>query len=328
MINLQDPVGRKIDYLRVSITDRCNLRCQYCMPSTGVPKKSHDSILRYEEIIQIVSVAIELGIKKVRITGGEPLIRWGVIDFIKMLASLTELEDISMTTNGLLLARYATALKEAGLTRVNISLDSLDEEKYQVITRRDGLTSVWTGIQTALEVGFEPVKLNVVVMRGVNQSEILDFVALAKAYPLHVRFIEFMPMGLARTVQPEKFMSVSEIKKSIDQEIKLIPTKLISNGPANNYKLHSGRGTIGFITPLSHSFCARCNRLRLTADGKLRPCLVSDLEIDLHDRPGHLGSQDFIRSRFLEAIKNKPKHHNFGQQREDKFVRNMFQIGG
>lgn len=328
MIDLRDPVGRKIDYLRVSITDRCNLRCQYCMPSTGVSKKTHQAILRYEEIMQIVQVGLGLGIKKVRITGGEPLIRLGVVEFIQMLSSLTELEDISMTTNGLILAKYAAELKEAGLQRINVSLDSLDEEKFYQITRRDGWTDVWAGIQAALEVGLEPVKINVVVMRGVNDDEIFDFIALTKAYPLHVRFIEYMPLGLAKLVQPERYLPLGEIKQRIERKVKLTPTRVKHNGPAESYRLHSAQGTVGFITPLSHNFCGDCNRLRLTADGKLRPCLVKDLEIDLHDQSGHLGDQQFIKARLLEAIEKKPEEHNFDQPREDRSARSMSQIGG
>lgn len=323
----RDKFGRKIEYLRISITDRCNLRCRYCMPPEGVEYKPHESILRYEEIIRIVRVGIELGIKRVRITGGEPLVRQGVVGFIKELAGLEGLEDISMTTNATLLAGKAAGLKRAGLRRVNISLDSLRRDRYREITGRDSLDQALAGIKSALRVGLSPVKLNVVVMRGINDDEIPDLVELTLDYPLHVRFIEYMPLG--RTVQSQlnSYISLEEIKRRIGGRMELIPGKVKGNGPAEYFKVPAARGTIGFITPVSHSFCTRCNRLRLTADGRLRPCLVDNIEVDLHDGEGRVEDSEDIRRKFKEAILLKPGSHNFFQ--EDIFSeRNMFQIGG
>ncbi|MCK4259865.1 MAG: GTP 3',8-cyclase MoaA [Halanaerobiales bacterium] len=328
MKQLLDQIGRKIDYLRISITDRCNLRCQYCMPSEGVEYKFHDNILRYEEIIQIVKVGVELGIKKVRITGGEPLVRGGVVDFIRHLNEVKGLEDISLTTNGILLGKYAEDLKDAGLNRVNISLDTLDRDKFKMITRRDNFDQALEGIKTALKVGLTPVKVNTVMMKGVNDDEILDFVNLSHNNPIHVRFIEFMPLGQSKELSAARYISLEDIRNQIMKEIELIPAMVKSSGPATTYKVPSGQGTIGFITPISHNFCSTCNRLRLTSDGRLRPCLDSNLEIDLHDENGKIIDVNDIKDKFIKAIMLKPGHHNFLEERGESSRRDMFQIGG
>jgi GTP 3',8-cyclase len=327
MIRMIDRIGRKIDYLRISITDRCNLRCQYCMPPEGVKFKPHDDIIRYEEIIRVVKVAVELGINKVRITGGEPLVRKGIIDFIAQLNEVTGLEDIGMTTNGTLLAPVAGLLQQAGLNRVNISLDSLKRNRYREITRRDNLDQVLAGIESALKNDLTPLKLNMVVMKGINDDEIFDFVDLTLNQPLHIRFIEVMPLGNNGFLQKENYISLAEIKARIEEKKELIPVKIKGNGPARYYQLPSAQGSIGFITPISHDFCATCNRLRLTADGRLRPCLASDLEVDLHDESGQIENQENIRRCFNEAVALKPSGHHFYQ--DNSFSeRNMFQIGG
>lgn len=320
MQKMTDQLGRKIDYLRISITDRCNLRCRYCMPADGVENKSHQEILSYEDLIKVVKVAIKFGIKKIRITGGEPLVRLGVEDFIADLNQL-DLEDISMTSNAVLLADKAEDLKKAGLDRINISLDSLNEKKFKEITRRDNFQEVWAGIQKALEVGLKPVKLNVVVMRGFNDDELFDFVELTKKFNLNVRFIEYMPLG--GEAEADKFMSSKEIKKLIKTKYQLFKANTKGSGPAKYFKVAGAKGTIGFISALSEHFCSSCNRLRLTADGKLKPCLASDLEISI---PKKLTEQN-IEKAYLKALNLKPSCHNldFNDQSQK---RTMSQIGG
>jgi GTP 3',8-cyclase len=324
---MKDLFNREINYLRISITDRCNLRCQYCMPSEGVEFKEHTEIISYEEIINILRVSVDIGINKIRITGGEPLVRKGIVDFIRDLRALGFLKDISMTTNGTLLPIFAKDLKKAGLDRLNISMDSLQREKYAIITRRDRFKEAMNGINIALESGFNPIKINVVVMRGVNDDELMDFVNLSRTLPLHVRFIEFMPLGELEDLQSQEFISLDEIKEIIKGNIELNPAMVEGNGPAEYYKTPNALGTIGFITPISNNFCSSCNRIRLTSDGKLRPCLASNLEVDMHDKNGEISNRDIIREKLIEAIRIKPKRHHF---LEEGYLsnRNMSQIGG
>ncbi|RAK09391.1 cyclic pyranopterin monophosphate synthase subunit MoaA [Halanaerobium saccharolyticum] len=319
MQNLNDQLGREIDYLRISITDRCNLRCRYCMPAEGVESKNHQEILSYEEILKIVETGMEMGIKKVRITGGEPLVRLGVEDFISHLKKL-ELEDISMTSNAVLLAGKAKKLKEAGLQRINISLDTLDPEKFKEISRRDNLTEVLKGISAALNVGLDPVKLNVVIMKGINDDELFDFVELSRRKKLSVRFIEYMPLG--GEAEAEKFISSSEIKHLIRARFDLLPAVSIGNGPANYFKLQGAEGTIGFISAMSEHFCSSCNRLRLTADGKFKPCLAANQEIKITGM-----SKKDIKTAYKKALKLKPVCHNLNFENQN-YSRNMSQIGG
>ncbi|MFW5749533.1 MAG: GTP 3',8-cyclase MoaA [Halanaerobium sp.] len=319
MQKLKDELGRVIDYLRISITDRCNLRCRYCMPADGVENKSHQDILSYEDILKIVKYGKKLGIKKVRITGGEPLVRLGVEDFIAALNRL-DLEDISMTSNAVLLSKKAVRLKKAGLDRINISLDTLDSEKFKKITRRDNLTDVLQGIKAALKAGLDPVKLNVVLMKGVNDDELFDFVELSRKQKLNVRFIEYMPLG--GEAEAEKFISSREIKDLISQKFNLLPAVAKGNGPANYFKLEGAEGTIGFISALSEHFCSSCNRLRLTADGRFKPCLAGDQEILIKGF-----SKEEIKAAYLKALEIKPVCHNLSFEHQD-YSRNMSQIGG
>ena len=327
MIYLKDSYGRKIDYLRVSITDRCNLRCRYCMPLEGIVYKAHKAIIRYEEIIRIVRAGVELGIRKIRITGGEPLVRRGVVDFVRQLNRVKGIVDISMTTNGTLLPKFGRALRDAGLKRINISLDSLKRERYVEITRREQFDEAIEGIKTALEVGFNPVKINVVIMKGINDDEVLDFVRLTREFPLHIRFIEFMPLGKLGLLQSGEYMPLNEIKARIEEKEEILPATLRGNGPAEYYKIPYAQGTIGFITPISHNFCANCNRMRLTANGKLRPCLASDLEVDMHDSNGEIRNMEDIKEKFKKAIRIKPIGHDF-VRKDYLSKRSMFQIGG
>jgi cyclic pyranopterin phosphate synthase len=319
MQKLKDHLGREIDYLRISITDRCNLRCRYCMPADGVESKDHQEILSYEDILRIVKIGIKLGIKKVRITGGEPLVRLGVEDFISALNKL-DLEDISMTSNAVLLAEKARELKKAGLKRINISLDTLNPAKFKKISRRDNLSEVLNGIKAALKVKLNPVKLNVVVMRGINDDELFDFIELTRKENLSVRFIEYMPLG--GEAEAEKFISSREIMELIKNRYKLLPSDIKGSGPARYFKIEGAAGTIGFISALSEHFCSSCNRLRLTADGRFKPCLAGNQEIKIKAM-----TDAEIKIAYRQALQVKPVRHSLSFERQN-YNRNMSQIGG
>ena len=281
MSPLTDSFARVIDYLRISITDKCNLRCIYCMPPDGVAPAQHTDILTYEEIISIVETAARLGVRKVRLTGGEPLIRKNLAFLVSSLKRIQGIEDLSLTTNGLLLEQYAERLAKAGLDRVNISIDSFRPERYREITRGGNLAAVMRGVQAAELAGLRPVKINMVPVRGMNEDEILDFARITLDSEYHVRFIECMPSGSADFWTPEKYMTTDEIKEIIRILGSLTPVRVRKNGPSKYYRLKGAKGVIGFISALTHHFCGDCNRLRLTSDGKLRPCLFSETEIDL-----------------------------------------------
>lgn len=336
---MQDNFGRTIDYLRISLTDRCNLRCVYCMPEEGVCSLSHDDILRLEEIETIVVAAAKLGIKHIRLTGGEPLVRKGIVGLVERIAHIPGIEDISLTTNGILLPHYAQDLKQAGLSRLNISLDSLDPAQYHAITRRGNLDEVFSGIQAAFEAGLEPVKLNTVVVRELNQ-DLYAFAQLSQDWPLHVRFIEYMPMGSTAqnnicTWTEDDVIPVSEMIETINAAAAkhhqpLLtplstsdPTAPVGWGPATYWKFPDAQATVGFISSVSQHFCAQCNRLRLTADGKIRPCLFSDTEYDIKAvlRDQSAGSLEEV---LLQAFTHKPQAHNH----KIGTVRQMSQVGG
>lgn len=320
---MKDKWLRNIEYLRISVTDRCNLRCFYCMPDEGVNKLCHDEILSFEELYDIVKAAVELGIKKVRITGGEPLVRLGVVDFIGKISRLSGLEDIAMTTNGMLLEKYAQDLKDAGLKRLNISLDTLKEDKFHQITRRGDLKQVLIGIEIAQKVGLSPIKINTVIMKGINDDEIRDFVELTIDNPYQVRFIELMPMGEAKDIEDKRFMSNEEVMEKIPGLVPMINGDDL--GPAKYYQLPGAKGKIGFISPMSNHFCKTCNRIRLTADGKIRPCLHSNLEIDMKDAIRNHNRD--IKEILRESILTKPERHHLNEKRESS-IRNMNEIGG
>jgi cyclic pyranopterin phosphate synthase len=305
----RDLFGRTIDYLRLSITDRCNLRCAYCMPPEGVPWRPREEILRYEEIVRAVEAAASLGICKLRITGGEPLVRAGVVDLVRALVRVPGIAEVTMTTNGVLLARWARQLAEAGLRRVNVSLDTLRRERFAAITRFDKWNEVWRGIEAAQEAGLQPIKLNVVVMRGVNDDELADFVKLTLARPWHVRFIELMPVSNNAERLGERYVTVSEMRERLTALRPWEPATVEGNGPARYVRLLGARGTIGFISPLSESFCEQCNRLRLTADGHVHSCLLSDTEVDLAGALRAGAGLDELRAIFEEAIRRKPREH-------------------
>ena len=277
--------AQRVDYLRLSITDRCNLRCTYCMPAEGVPAREHDDILSYEELAAFTRVAAAAGISKVRITGGEPLVRKGCAGLIAQLAAIPGVDDISLTTNGVLLPRFAAELRAAGLRRVNISIDSLDSARYRRITRGGELAGALAGIDAALVAGFAPVKINALLLRGI-EDELDSFVSLTRARPLHVRFIEYMPLdrrlGSQRLESQEQFVSAGEVLARLRVANVLEPVAgPYGNGPARYWRVAGGEGTIGFIAGVSDHFCSSCNRLRLTADGRLRSCLFAGDEVNI-----------------------------------------------
>lgn len=314
MTGLSDSFQRPINYLRVSVTDRCNLRCIYCMPPEGVGLLPHQDILTYEEIFTIVKAAAELGINKVRITGGEPLVRLGLSKLIEMLASLDTIDDISLTTNGLRLRHYAAELKSAGLRRVNVSLDTLNQHKFELISRSNSnLDDVLEGIEVAKSVGLNPVKLNVVVLSGVNDDELLDFANKTITEGWHVRFIEFMPI-ISQGIITSQFLSVSDMRKRLEPLGELEPClPSVGNGPAKYFRFPQAKGTVGFITPVSEHFCIHCNRLRLTADGKLRLCLLSEDEIDLKQPLRSGMSLAGLKQLIEEAVSRKPLRHHLAE---------------
>ncbi len=319
----EDRYNRKINYLRISITDLCNLRCLYCMPEEGVDKKCHKDILTFEEIIEVARAAAGLGIDKIRITGGEPLVRKGIVEFVEGLSQIEGIRDIAMTTNGSLLKKYAQDLKNAGLNRVNISIDSLKAEKYKEITRGGKLKDVLDGIHEAIRVGMYPVKLNVVAIGGYNEDEILDFVNLTLDKDIEVRFIELMPIGEAGNWSKERFISNDYVKERIGNLLAL-PHK--TSSPAQYFKLPGAKGKVGFIDPISNHFCSECNRIRLTSDGKLRPCLHSDLEVDIVE--ALRGDRSQVRDILQKAISLKPKKHYLYTEGFEIGSRNMSEIGG
>jgi cyclic pyranopterin phosphate synthase len=296
------------------------------MPPEGVPWVPHSDILRYEEIVRIAAVGVGLGISKVRITGGEPLVRKGIAALVEMLAALPGVDDLAMTTNGILLEQHAQELARAGLQRVNISLDTLRTERYRDITRRGTLEAVERGCRAARRAGLEPIKFNMVLMRGVNDDEIVDFARKTLDEPFHIRFIEEMPVELTGE---GRFMPVSEAQAQI--EAAFGPLEAVyqrkGNGPASYYRVPGGEGTIGFIGAVTQHFCHQCNRLRLTADGNLRPCLLSGREVPLRE-PLRAGISDVeLRSIFLSAILAKPERHHLVEG-SVPIGRNMAQIGG
>lgn len=326
---MQDKNHRTISYLRLSVTDRCNLRCIYCMPEEGIQFIPHSDILTYEEMLHLVRLSVQRGIRKVRVTGGEPLVRKGFTRFLESLCNIQGMEEVGLTTNGVLLKRYAAEIRNCGICRINISLDSLKPERFFHITGRDCFEQVWEGIKEAERVGFDPIKINVVAMKGINDDEILDFAELAMHNPYHIRFIELMPVGGGNGWGPDKFISTDEIYARIQSIGNLVP--VLSNpydGPAQRYKIKGSQGEIGLIGALSHHFCAVCNRLRLTAEGSLRGCLFSDEETDLKT-PLREGRGDEAILRLIEwTIENKPRDHGLLAQGPRKCVRQMHSIGG
>ncbi|MCX8031009.1 MAG: GTP 3',8-cyclase MoaA [Thermodesulfovibrionales bacterium] len=324
-----DSYNRQINYMRISITDRCNLRCVYCMPSDGVKTVNNKEILTLEEIIRIAKIATDLGVRKIRITGGEPLIRKNIVYLISSLSKLPYVEDLSLTTNGLLLKQYAHSLALAGLKRVNISLDSLDAEKYKSITRGGDIKEVIEGIKEAERWGLTPIKINVVPVRGFNDSEIENFAYLSILAPYQIRFIEFMPIGDKEFWNEKRYITTNEIKERLLSIAPLIPVTTEKSGPANYFKFKDAKGLIGFISPISNHFCFSCNRLRLTADGKIRPCLFSKTEIDLKSPLRHGASDEEIKRLLRLSVEIKPLRHEINEEDSLCYLnKSISQIGG
>jgi len=323
---MKDSFGRNISYLRLSITDRCNLRCLYCMPTEGIEHRQHDEILRYDEMLRIVAAATTLGIRKVRVTGGEPLVRKGVIGFLQQLAALEGIEEIALTTNGILLADYAQALCDTGVKRLNISLDSLNPSTFKEITRGGDLSRVLAGIDKAEQIGMK-IKLNMVAMRGVNDHELLDFAALSTDHPWSVRFIEYMPTIREQHWQ-QRIISGADILALLHTHYQLQPlTTDLLCGPARPYRITGAAGTIGIITPMSEHFCGSCNRIRVTSTGQAKSCLMSNEVTDLRSLLG-VRQRTALIDTLKKVICGKPEHHRLGTDPDSTTPFSMASIGG
>ncbi len=324
MTSLIDPYSRPIDYLRLAVTDRCNLRCVYCMPRQGVPLLRHEDILTYEEMVRFLRISLRAGISKVRLTGGEPLVRKDLDVLLRELSSLREGVDISLTTNGTLLAGQAEKLAAAGLKRVNVSIDSLDPDVYRRITRNGELRDALAGVEAAMQAGLAPVKINVVVLEGLY-DELEGFVDLVRRLPVHVRFIEYMsPCGM---FDDSYYVSARDIMRRLSEHGELTRSHLppLGAGPARYYTLRGARGSIGFITPVSSHFCPQCNRLRLTADGKMKPCLFSQDEDDVREILRSTTDDGPVLEAIRRTLAKKPRDHGGFPQSPG---RSMSQIGG
>lgn len=317
---MKDSYGREISYLRISLTDKCNLRCRYCMPEEGVCLKSHDEMLTEDEFVQAAEAAAELGVKKIRLTGGEPLVKKSVVAITARIAKIPGIEDIAFTTNGLLLPKLGKSLVAAGATRVNLSIDTLKKEKYEFISRRPAPDDLLIGLKAAMDAGFKKIKINAVLVGGVNDDEIEDLAKLTLQYPVDVRFIELMPMYDSGDFGPSAYLNSDVVLERLPD---LVPVE-DDGSVAKRYRLPGAMGEIGLISAVSKSFCATCNRIRLTADGKLKPCLHSSQEINIKglDKEG-------MKEKMKEAIMAKPPcHPDLSYEHRSGAERNMNQIGG
>lgn len=313
---MKDSFNREVDYLRISVTDRCNLRCSYCMPD-GIQKVSHDNIMRNEEIIDFVKESSKIGIKKIRITGGEPLVRKGILSLIEDISSMEGIEEVTMTTNGLLLKDQIKELKEAGLSRVNLSLDTLDETKFKQLTKAKTMLDYHGIIKGLIEHDMTPIKLNVVLIKGINDNEIGDFIELADQYNLLVRFIELMPIGHLNFDWESHYISADDVVKNYPLEFDKQGKNTVY------YKVDGKKGRIGFINPISHKFCGDCNRIRLTADGHIKPCLHTDEEINIRGL-----TLEEVKQQLRRSIKDKPSSHKINEEDYQEITRTMNRIGG
>ncbi len=322
---------RSINYLRISVTDRCNFRCKYCIPSSPLTVIEHKKIARYEEILRITRLACDLGITKVRITGGEPFVRKGILNFLEQLCAIERLKDISITSNGALLTKEKIErLIKMGITRLNFSLDTLDPKKFLKITQRDRFQKVWDAIHTAHKLGIKPIKINAVILRGLNDDEIEEITGLTLKYPFHIRFIEYMPMGDS-DVEKKQQMLTDEIVRRIESRYgKIIPIQRTKNdGPAKKYQIPNARGIVGFITAISSHFCSECNRLRLTSRGTLRPCLLNNYEKDILNPLRNGATDDELKEIILSALTKKPAFHGLSDSMtKGTPISHMTSIGG
>ncbi len=329
-MTLTDRFGRPITYLRISVTDRCNLRCVYCLPQGGVQWQPRENLLTAEEIASIAETAAQGGVKRIRLTGGEPLVRPDILEIVERIASIPGIEEVSLTTNAMLLERLARPLANAGLKRVNISLDTLNAVKFKQITRGGNIDWLWHGILAAERAGLAPLKLNTVVVNGLNADELPTLARLTIEHPWHVRFIELMPVGNAQDwgegfpAQPDRYISVQEMQSRLSTfELEPVTTP-VGNGPARTFRIPNALGTVGFISPLGEHFCQNCNRLRLTADGYLRPCLLLDGEINVRDA---VRAGKPLLPFLQQAVDVKPQGHELLLQHYPE-SRRMAQIGG
>jgi cyclic pyranopterin phosphate synthase len=326
---MKDGFNRIIDYMRISVTDRCNLRCVYCMSQEGVEAYPEGHLLTHDELLKVVTAAAALGVNKVRITGGEPLARPGLIALVKAIKEkIPGIENLSLTTNGILLEKYASELAAAGLDRVNVSLDSMNAARYAEITRGGDIQRVFKGIEAAERAGLKPVKINMVPVRGLNDDEIEDFARLTLAEPKNIRFIEFMPFGGGTQWSSHKCVSVEEMRRRVEAVAPLEPVKFRKYGPARYYRFSGAPGVIGFISAITHHFCGECNRLRLTSDGKLRPCLYSESEIDLRGPLRNGASDEEIKRLLKLAVEVKPEGHRLTEKAVPPSDKPMSKIGG
>ena len=331
---LIDPFGREHNYLRISVTDRCNLRCVYCMPEEGMEFEPAENILTFDEIAQVVRVSAGMGVRKIRLTGGEPLVRKNLEQLVAMIAAVPGIEDISMTTNGMFLAPKAQLLKDAGLTRVNISLDSLRPERFKEITRGGDLKKVLASIDACAAAGLSPIKLNVVLMKGQNEDEIADFIRLTRDRELHVRFIEYMPIGHNDAGWKSLYQPLTRVMEVCsEQGWEISPADAAPGaGPSENFRIDGARGSFGLIHPVSDHFCKTCNRLRLTADGYIKPCLAWTEQFQIRRV---VGDDEAMRRMLLEALGTKPEKHEMSHflqadasVSQTPTARRMSQIGG
>ena len=324
---IKDKFGRRLRYLRISVTDRCNFRCKYCMPNNNFEMMECADILRYEDILFASEVFASLGVNRIRITGGEPLVRKDLCQFLDKLTKIDNIQEVMLTTNGSLLNKYAQELYEAGVKRLNISLDSLNHEKNKYITGVDKTEDILAGIKKAAEIGFKPIKVNSVIIRDFNDDEIVQFAELSAKYNIICRFIEFMPVGNSENWNENNIVYGSEILERLSAFEPQDMEKDINSGPAVNYKLNNG-GIIGIITPISKHFCSECDKLRITADGKIRPCLLSDNEIDIK-KALQSRNKDLLIKQIMQALNIKHDEHNVsvGDENHD-FKRTMSKIGG
>ena len=326
--SLMDRSRRPINYLRISVTDRCNLRCRYCAPAE--PKRiERENLLTLEEIHRLVRIAAGLGINKIRLTGGEPLVRKGITELIERLGRIEEIHDIALTTNGTLLSQFGRQLREAGLKRLNISLDTLDPARFRTMTGFDRFDKVWQGILLSEELGFHPIKINTVVMKGFNDDEVQKLAALTLKYPFHIRFIEYMPIGTRPDQAHQYSVSIAQIRNELEKTGKLLPVQHTrGDGPAVRFRYEGAPGEIGLIGSMTAHFCSQCNRLRLTSTGHLRPCLLSDDQVNVIDALRRGAGDDEIRQIFLDVVARKRPEHGLSFQCGQALQSQMVSIGG